>query len=342
MKPMLDAVNPRLPLIDLHRHLDGSIRLSTVLELGRKYNLPLPAKDIDGLRPHIQVNEKQPGVMAFISKFYWLRAILVNYEACRQIAYENVEDLRLEGIDYAELRFSPWFMAESHQLDPQGVVEAVIDGALAGMRDFGTPVKLIGILSRTYGPEIAWKELAALESGGQAIVALDLAGDEANFPGSLFTSHFKRARNLGWRVTVHAGEADGPASIWQAIDGLGAVRIGHAVAALDDPALLDTMRARAIGIEANITSNVQTTTVADFRSHPLKSFLEASLLATINTDDPAISGITLHDEYQIAAPAAGLTLEQIHTAQQNALLVAFLSPEERNQLAASKGSTPIN
>jgi len=335
-------IDPHLPLIDLHRHLDGSIRLNTVLELGRKYNLPLPANNVDGLRPHIQVKEQQPGVMAFISKFYWLRAILIDYDACRRIAYENVEDLWLEGIDYAELRFSPWFMAETHQLNPMGVVEAVIDGVCAGIRDFDAPVKLIGILSRTYGPETAREELAALETGGDAITAIDLAGDEANFPGRLFTQHFKRARDLGWQVTVHAGESDGPASIWQAIRELGAKRIGHAVAALDDPALMDFMREKSIGIESNITSNVQTTTVSDYSAHPLKSFLEVGMLATINTDDPTISGITLHDEYQIAAPAAGLTPEQIRMAQKNALEIAFLDNEERCRLLAKRRSMMAN
>jgi adenosine deaminase len=337
-----DNVDPRLPLIDLHRHLDGSVRLETILELGRKYNLPLPASDLEGLRPHVQIVDQAPSVMAFISKFYWLTAILKDYDACRRVAYENVEDLHAEGIDYAELRFSPWFMAEPNQLNPQGVVEAVIDGVQAGSRDFHLPVKLIGILSRTYGPEIAWKELAALETGRYSIIALDLGGDEANFPGSLFTAHFKRARDLGWKATVHAGESAGPESIWQAVRELGASRIGHAVAALKDPALIDYMREFQIGIESNLTSNVQTSTVQDYSAHPLKAFLEAGLLATINTDDPAISGITLRHEYRLAAPAAGLSREQIHLAQANALKIAFITDEERQRLAESKRTQPVN
>ncbi len=337
-----DNIDPKLPLIDLHRHLDGSVRLETILELGRRFNLPLPANDLEGLRPHVQIAGQVPGVMAFISKFYWLTAILKDYDTCRRIAYENVEDLRAEGIDYAELRFSPWFMAEPHRLNPQGVVEAVVDGVQAASRDFQLPVKLIGILSRTYGPEIAWKELAALETGRQAITALDLGGDEVNFPGSLFTGHFKRARDLGWKVTVHAGESAGSESIWQAIRELGASRIGHAVAALEDPALIDFMRGQQIGIESNLTSNVQTTTVQDYSTHPLKKFLELGLLATINTDDPAISGITLRYEYQVAAPAAGLSKEQIHLAQENALRIAFLSDDERQHLADSKRIQPVS
>src|SRR3990172_5751124 len=155
-------IDPNLPFIDLHRHLDGSTRLETILDLGRKHNLPLPAWDVESLRPHVQVTDPQPGVMAFLEKYRWLIAVLVDYDACRRIAYENVEDLLREQIDYAELRFSPWFMAEGNGLDPQGVVEAVVDGVEAGVRDFGVPVQLIGILSRTYGPKISAQELQSL------------------------------------------------------------------------------------------------------------------------------------------------------------------------------------
>lgn len=329
---MTGWIDPTFPLIDLHRHLDGSVRLETILDLGRKHNLPLPAWDIEGLRPHVQVTEPQPGVMAFLAKFRWMTGVLVDYQACRRVAYENVEDAQREGIHYIELRFSPWFMAEPHGLDPAGVVEAVVDGVRAGARDTKVRVNLIGILSRTYGPDIAWKELQALLAYRDDIVALDLAGDEANWPGDLFVEHFKKARDVGWRITVHAGESAGPKSVWQAIRDLGAERIGHAVRAIEDPRLLDYMAEHGIGIEANLTSNVQTSTVPDYGAHPLRLFLARGLLATINTDDPGISGIDLPHEYQVAAPKAGLTLEQVHQAQRNALEIAFLSPEEKDVL----------
>jgi adenosine deaminase len=329
-------IDPTVPLIDLHRHLDGNVRLETILDLGRRHNLPLPAWDIEGLLPHVQVSESQPGVMAFITKFKWMTGVLVDYETCRRVAYENVEDAHREGIDYIELRFSPWFMAEPHGLEATGVVEAVADGVEAGARDFGVQVKLIGILSRTYGPDVAWKELEALLWHRDRLVALDLAGDEANWLGDLFVEHFRRARDVGWHVTAHAGESAGPESVWQAIHDLGATRIGHAVRAVGDPALLEHMAERQIGIESSLTSNVQTNTVPDYASHPLRHFLEQGLLATINTDDPGISGVDLRSEYEVAAPAAGLTAEHTHQAQRNSLTVAFLSADERDALVAQK------
>lgn len=330
---MIDAT---LPLIDLHHHLDGSLRLETILDLGLKHNLPLPAKTLEGLRPYVQVSTPQPGIMAFIERFEWMTGVLVDYDACRRVAYENVEDAAHEGVDYVEYRYSPWFMAEAHGLDAAGVVEAVTDGIQAAERDSNTRANQIGILSRHYGPEIAMRELEALLTKREAFVGLDLAGDEAHFPGGLFVEHFKKARNTGWHITVHAGEAAGPESVWQAIQELGAERIGHAVHAPEDPALLDYMLEHQIGIECNLTSNVQTTTVPDYPSHPLRLFLEKGLLATINTDDPGISAIDLHYEYDVAGPKAGLDETLLRQAQFNALKTAFLSEGEKQILLNKK------
>jgi adenosine deaminase len=251
------------------------------------------------------------------------------------VAYENVEDASKEGIDYIELRFSPWFMAEAHGLDPVAVVEAVTDGIRAGEREFGIHANQIGILSRHYGPNIAYKELNALQHFRDEITGLDLAGDEGNFPGEMFVEHFKIAHDLGWHITIHAGEIAGPESVWQAIRELKAERIGHAVRAVEDPVLLDYLAEHQIGVESSLTSNVQTSTVPDYPSHPLRVFLEKGILATINTDDPGISAIDLHYEYDVAAPAAGLSDDQIRQTQRNALATAFLDQSEKQNLISS-------
>lgn len=330
-------IDPRLPLIDLHRHLDGNVRLETILDLGTQHNLPLPAMDVEGLRPYVQVTEPQVSVMAFIEKFDWLTRVMVDYDACRRIAYENVEDAYLEGIDYVELRFSPWFMSEPHNLDPANVVAAVIQGVEQGLQAFDIKAKLIGIISRTYGLEIAELELAALLEHHEKLVGLDLAGDEANYPPELFSEHFHRAAEVGWNITVHAGESAGPESVWNAIELLGASRIGHGLRAIEDPELMSYLAENQVGIESSITSNVQTSSVPRYADHPIRAFLEAGILASINTDDPVISNIDLRHEYEVAAPAAGLTPDQIWQAQRNALAIAFLSPEEREFLRAKKG-----
>ncbi len=329
-------ISPDLPLLDLHRHLDGSVRLQTILELGRKHNLPLPAFDLEGLRPHVQVSTPQPGLLEFLEKFKWMTGVLVDYKACRRIAKENLLDAAKEGIDYIELRFSPWFMAEPHGLDPAGVTEAVVQGVADGVRLTGVQANLIGILSRTYGAEICMKELDALLTQRDHITALDLAGDEGNYPGALFVEHFKRGRDAGWNITVHAGEAAGAESIWQAINDLGATRIGHGVRVDEDPALMETLAKRGIGVEVSLTSNLQTSTVPSYSAHPLKKMLDAGVKATINTDDPGISAIDLKYEYDVAAPRAGLTKQDIRQAQLNALEIAFLDEEAKSDLVIAK------
>lgn len=324
------------PLIDLHRHLDGSVRLQTILDMGKQHDLPLPAWDLEALRPFVQVTEAQPGIMAFIERFKWMTGVLVDYDACRRVGYENILDAKAEGIDYIELRFSPLFMAQAHGLDPADIVAAVAEGIRQGASETGVKANLIGILTRHFGPREAMHELNALLAHKNEFAGLDLAGDEANFSGDLFVDHFRIARDAGWQITVHAGEAAGAESIWQAIHDLGAVRIGHATRALDDPKLVGYMVEHRIGVEVNLTSNVQTSTIASYAKHPLKAMLEAGILATINSDDPGISNITLPYEYEVAAPKAGLSQEQISQVQKNALELAFLSQDEKQTLLNAK------
>lgn len=282
--------------------------------------------------------------MAFIEKIDLSIEVLGDLDACRRIAVECVEDVRSEGIDYVEIRFSPRYMALPHDLDPAGVVEAVIDGVEAGVRQYGICVNLIGILSRTYGVEACWEEFDALRQHHTHITALDIAGDEAEWPAELFEAHFRKGRELGWQITAHAGEAAGPKSIWTALRDLGAARIGHGLRAIEDPALMDHMAEHAIGLEISLTSNVQTSSVDDYASHPIKAYVERGMCVTLNTDDPAVSRITLPHEYAVAAPSAGLTLEQIRQIQRNGLAAAFLSEGERAALIErrSQEATPTH
>ena len=331
-------ITKSLPLTDIHRHLDGNIRTNTIIELGQKFSVPLPAFDVKGLTPHVQVVETEPSLVAFLSKLDWGVAVLGDLDACRRVAYENVEDALNAQIDYAELRFSPYYMAMKHGLPVQGVVEAVIDGVQAGVKDFGIKANLIGILSRTFGQQACQTELDAILSQKDHITAVDLAGDEIGQPGNLFTNHFKQVRDSGLNITVHAGEAEGPESIWFAINELGATRIGHGTNAIHDPKLMDFLAEKRIGIESCITSNFQTSTVASIESHPIKQFLDHGILASLNTDDPAVEGIELPHEYQVAAVHAGLSQEQIKQAQINGLDIAFLSDQEKQQLKSKVAS----
>lgn len=311
------------PLVDLHRHLDGNVRLNTIIELADQHGIELPSRIPEQLRPHVQIMDKETGLMAFIARFRYLTAVMVDFDAIERIARENVHDAAAEGIAYVELRFSPWFMAETHGLDAGEVVDAVVSGAQQGMRETGVRAELIGILSRTYGPEICRQELDALLARAEHLIAVDLAGDEAGFPPGLFVEHFRRVRDAELGVTIHAGEAAGPDSMWSAIRDLGATRIGHGIRCIEDPALVDYLAARRIGLEVCLTSNVHTQTVPDLASHPIGQLLDAGILCCLNTDDPSISGVDLNHEYEQAAAAAGLDQRQLEQLKRNGVEMAF-------------------
>jgi adenosine deaminase len=318
------------PLVELHRHLDGNVRVETVLDLCRRHGLELPAWTVEELRPHVQILEREPSLVHFIAKFELLRRAMVDYDAVRRIVRENLEDAAREGIDYVELRFSPYFMSETHGLDPFRVVDAVCDALEEGRGTIPVKAKLIGIIARNYGPETGRVELAAAIRGRErGIVALDLAGDEAGYPGELFVRHFQEAREAGLHTIAHAGEAAGAESVRQAVLGLGAERIGHGIRAIEDLAVLDLLAEREITLEVCPTSNLHTSTVRDYRSHPLPALLRRGIRCTLNTDDPSISGLDLAHEYRMASEELGLSEAEIRRMQETAVEAAFLTPEER-------------
>lgn len=330
-------IAPDIPLVDLHRHFDGNVRLGTMLDLARTHGLRLPADTIEGLRPHVEVQQAVPGLMDFLARLDWYREVFVDLAAIERIAYENLEDAVREGIDYIELRFSPFFMGQRHGLDEHGIVGAVCHALRAARGRLPVQAKLIVIMSRTFGEEACWRELeAALAFQDQGVVAVDLAGDEARFPAPLFQRHFDRARAAGFHITVHAGEAAGPASVRQAIELLGAERLGHAVRAVEDEAVMQLIAERNIPIESCPTSNIQTSTVASYAAHPLPLFLRRGMCVTLASDDPGISALDLPYEYRVARDELGLTPAELRRLQANGVQAAFLTAAERAELIARK------
>ncbi|MFQ3249723.1 MAG: adenosine deaminase [Glaciecola sp.] len=313
----------RLPLVDLHRHLDGNIPPRLIWQLAIENDITLPVGSESELAELVLIKDKTSDLMAFINKLDFGVSVLASPETCYQVAYENVKMAKQEGLAYTELRFSPYYMARSFKLPLNAVVEAVVEGVNAGNNDFKTQYQLIGILSRTYGVDACKKELDAILTHADKIIGLDLAGDELNFPPHLFVEHFKKARDSGLQITVHAGEAAGPQSVWDAINLLGANRIGHGVAVSQDPQLMEYMRHNNIGIESCLTSNYQTGTWLDTANHPIKTFLEKGLSVSLNTDDPGISNIDIQHEYYVAGSVVNLTEQDLEQIQRNALNQRF-------------------
>ncbi len=329
-------INPDYPLTDIHRHLDGNIRPTTIWQLAQEFSIPLQQKSLEELIQATQVQVKTTDLLAFLQQMELGVSVLASEQACYRVAYENVEDAKRAGLTYVELRFSPVFMAKAHQLPIDQVVDAVVAGCKAGSKKYGVPVNLIGILSRSYGEATCHQELQALLRAKDDIVALDLAGDEKGFPAIRFKQHFKLARDAGWHITVHAGEADGPHSIWQAINELGATRIGHGVAAREDAHLMDSMANNNISIECCLTSNFQTGACTDLAEHPIKTFIERGIVVTLNTDAPGVSGIEIADEYKLAREVVRLSAEQLAQIQLNGVDVAFAPDSVKAELLGQR------
>ena len=293
----------RIPKVDLHRHLEGSLRPGTLLDIAAQHGIPLPAGDLNAL---VQMQPEDPLTFSnFLSKFQTLRQFYRSPEVISRVTQEAVEDAAVDGAAYLELRFTPVALGRLQGFSLARVMDWVIRSAADAGKRYRLPVRLIASVNRHEPVEIA-EEVARLAAermwsdDGCGIVGLDLAGNEAEFSALPFAGVFREARESGLRITVHAGEWGGAANVREAVEVLGAERIGHGVRVLEDPRVVDLVRERGTTLEVCVTSNFQSGVVAALQDHPLPRLIEAGLKVTLNTDDPSISAITLSDEYHLA------------------------------------------
>lgn len=324
----------RLPKVDLHRHLEGSIRLDTLLELARIHRLPLPAEaDLAAL---VQV---QPGdaldFNTFLAKFQTLRQFYLSPEVIRRISREAVADAAAESIRHLELRFTPMALSRAQGFALAEVMDWVADSVQLASQSCGITTRLIASVNRHESPAAAQQVAAlAMKRIRRGIVGLDLAGNESEFPAQPFIEIFRQAKAAGLRITVHAGEWSGAANVRQAIEVLGAERIGHGVRVLEDDGVIELARRRGVVFEVCPTSNHQSGVVTELKAHPLAAMLAAGLKVTLNTDDPAISRIDLSHEYRLAVEKLGISHLQLVHCIRSAALASFLEPEPKAQLIA--------
>lgn len=334
-----------LPKVELHRHLEGSMRPETLWEFHGQQRQTLHSS-IGALRAACTIPEQEtPGFRGFLARFDGLRFMYGGPDALERIAAEAVEDAADDGVVHLELRFSPVFYAR--RLKPAGnpaavekiedveeAADAIVRGARREAERRGISISFIITLARHFGAAVNRPAADLLRRPvGAALAGLDLAGDEAH-PAKDFAILFKKWKAAGRGLTVHAGEdpsGDATANITEAIRSLKAGRIGHGVRA-SDPELLRRLAQSRVTLEMCPTSNVQTQACASFEKHPLRAFLDNGLAATINTDDPAISQTTLSREYQVAVNRCGLTWYHLRECAMNAARAAFLPLKAREAL----------
>lgn len=324
----------RMPKAELHVHLDGSLRPETMIELARDAKVELPSTDPDTLRRHMLVSDAK-SLDDYLKRFDITVSLLQTAGAIERVAYEMVEDGARDNLRYLEVRYCP-HLSIHRGLSMDEVVEAEHRGFLRGERDFGLRTRIINCSLRHYPPDRSI-EIAELSVRSKAlgVVAFDLAGGEAGFPPGVHGAAFDvaLAGNLG--ITVHAGEAYGPASVSEAIRRCHAMRIGHGTRLRESPALQDFVRDRRILIESNITSNLQTGVVGKAEEHPVRGYFDAGLAVTLCTDSWLMSGVSLTDEYWLAHRSLGFTREEIHRMILHGFAAAFLPWPERQALLAS-------
>lgn len=334
--PVDRALLAGLPKIDLHRHLEGSLRLTSLREIALQYDLDVPAASLDALRPYVQIVDGERSFQQFLAKFDVLRRFYQSPELIRRLAYEVVADAAHDHVRYLELRFTPAALASARKFALADVTDWVIAAVADAGRDYpALQVRLIVSLNR-HEPVAVAEQVAQIAADRQAqgIVGLDLAGDEVNFSAEPFRGVFQAARQAGLGCVAHAGEWTGAAAVRDAIEHLGVQRVGHGVRVLEDPAVAALARERAIAFEVCLTSNLHSGVVGALAAHPLPALMAQHLRTTLNTDDPAVSGITLTGEYQTAMDTLGLTPADLKQCILTAAAASLLPPAEQAALVA--------
>ncbi len=323
----------RMPKVDLHRHLEGSLRLQTLADIAKEHGIDLPTYDIEELRPYVQVTGGEYDFHQFLAKFRLLRRFYQSREAVKRVAYEAVADAAADNIRYLELRFNPVALSRAQNFSLSDVTEWVGEAIARAQQENDITVRLILQIGRDETLKVA-TEIAEIAQANRhlGIVGLDLAGDEINYPANHFAPVFRRAAEDGLGITIHAGEAGGAQNVYDAVNLLYAQRIGHGVRAVERSDIVRFIRDRSIALEVCPTSNLQTGVVRALSHHPLPDLLALRLRVTLNTDDPSISDTTLTDEYLVATTVLGLELEQIRDCVFYAVDAAFLPDEEKRRL----------
>ncbi len=321
-----------LPKIELHRHLEGSVRLNTLVDIALEHGMEL--NDENSLRPFVQMmpNETRDS-QRFLSKFLTLRQFYRTEEIITRIAGEVVEDAALDNIRYLELRFTPKALCNFIGTPMPRMVGLVCEAGNDMAKKYNIQVRYIISMNRHESTELGENALnAALQHTDKGVVGIDLAGDEAHHSALPFRDIFLRAKAAGLFVTVHAGEWAGANSIWDAIGNLRADRVGHGINLLSDPAMMRMVIDRGIALEICPTSNYLSGIVSKLEDHPITELTRQGVMTTLNTDDPAICAVTMSQEVAQACQYLHITLDEIRGYMLRAAQNAFLPRSERVDL----------
>jgi len=324
--PSIDSRLQALPKCNLHSHLEGSVRPSTLWDLAEVQGSDLGISRT-AVRTKLQIDENDRSLVDYLRKISFAYPFLKDSHALRRVAFEAAEDQAADGVSYFELRAGP----VTHST-PDLTVELVIESILAGLREaedrYGITCRLIVSALRDHDPKVNVR-LARIASDFRAdgVIGFDLAGDEAGYPGSLHLEAFRVADAAGLRLTAHAGEAGGPENVRYAVETLGATRIGHGVRSTQSESVVNMLLQRNITLEICPVSNVHTGAVPNLDAHPVRRLYNAGVSVSIGDDDPVTSRTSVSRELALLEDHFDFTRDEIGRLQVMGLEAAFLNDE---------------
>ena len=319
-----DARYNDLPKIELHCHLEGSIRTQTIIDIAREYHLALPSYQVDELNKHVKVLDQLRDLHAVLEAFAIFQNSLTSPQVVERIAWELFEDAARQDIKLFEARFSPDWAFSAHNLDWDAALEGILRAKARAESQFDMAIGLIAITSRSRGPESCVKTVDWAIRHRQHILAIDLADSERDFPISEFVPSVMKAKEAGLKVTIHTGE-DTPASfVVETIQLASPDRIGHGIHIIQDKAAVELVKERGLTLEVNPWSNYLTDSVRTIEEHPLKKLFDLGLRVTINSDDPEVLETNLNNEYRIAHEVLGMSLDDLAVCNRYAYEASFL------------------
>ena len=331
MKFTSEIIN-KLPKAELHCHLDGSLRIKTIIELAEIQGVELPSKNEDDLLKILSIGPSEKSLENYIKKFDITLSVLQTPKSLERAAFELAMDCHDDGVRYLEVRYSP-ILHTKKGMQLSETVDSVKKGLAQAFNECGilTGIIICGIRHISPGHSLELANLS-VEYKNKGVIGFDLAGAEENFPAKKHKEAFYLILNNNINTTIHAGEAFGPKSIHQAIHICGAHRIGHGTRVYEDIDLLNYINNHRIPLEICLTSNIHTKTVSSISKHPFKYFIDEKVRVTLNTDNRLISNTSLSKEYEIAINNFNLNENEIRTIIINGFKSAFLPHNKRREL----------
>ena len=317
-----------MPKVELHLHLEGAFTFEYLLGLIRKYEPDSEIDSVEQLRKRFQYKD----FPEFIRIWLWKNQYFREPEDFKQLVYTTLKNLADQQCYYVEAFYSPWDF-RMNDISASTITEAMITGAEEAERDFGIRCRLIADLIRDLGWETAGDRLDEITPYlGDRLIGIGLGGSEQDYPADGFREVYREAKSRGFRVVAHAGEAEGPDSVRMAIDELHVERIGHGVRATEDPELVSYLVKTQLPLEVCITSNIKTGIYRSIEEHPVRQLFEQGVRITINSDDPAMFGTTLTNEFLILQKFYEFSYSEIKQLSLNAVESSFMPESEKENL----------